>query len=122
MVEVMESIISIEVAVIETVESTKPIISIEVAVAKAPHAHSRSTTQAHSKATRHGHSRATTQAHSKATRHGHSRATRHPHTGATSEGMSAAKATTVAATVAGSCDYWRSECCRKKATQENYNF
>jgi hypothetical protein len=37
-------------------------------------------------------------------RHAHSRATRHPHPGATSEGMSAAKATTVAATVGGSCD------------------
>jgi hypothetical protein len=33
MVEAMKSIISIEVAVIETVEATKPIISIEVSVA-----------------------------------------------------------------------------------------
>jgi len=32
------------------------------------------------------------------------------------------KATTVAATVGGSCDKWSSECCRKKATQENYKF
>jgi hypothetical protein len=43
-------------------------------------------------------------AHSKPTRHAHFRTTRHPHPGATSEGMSAAKATTVAATVGGSCD------------------
>ncbi|PYK45988.1 MAG: hypothetical protein DME53_04050 [Verrucomicrobia bacterium] len=51
--------------------------------------------------------------------HPHSRATRHPHSRATSEGMSA---TTVAATVGGSCDQWSSERCRKKATQENYKF
>ncbi len=43
----------------------------------------------------------------------------HPHSRATSEGMSA---TTVAATVGGSCDQWCSERCRKKATQENYKF
>ena len=67
----------------------------------------------------HAYSGTTKHAHSRVTRHPHSGATRHAHSRATSEGMSA---TTVAATVGGSCDQWSSERCRKKATQENYKF
>src|SRR5262249_28475463 len=78
-VEVVEVVEAVEpVEPVEAVEATKSIISIEVRVAEALHWPALS----------------------------HSGATRHPHPGAPSEGMSAAKATTVAATatVAGSRD------------------